>query len=98
MNTLYAHDGYLNTFMRMRTEAAQREQGRRNWGKGARVPLVACVPSFTIFVDIEKRVGIENILLECPPHFWTFRRPWIVVDGSRMGGRKSVLNTTCWKI
>ena len=24
MNTLYAHDGYLNTFMRMRTAAAQR--------------------------------------------------------------------------
>ena len=64
MNTLYAHDGYLNTFMRMRTEAAQREQGRRNWGKGARVPLVACVPSFPIFVYLEKRVGIENILLD----------------------------------
>ena len=38
MNTLYAHDGYLNTFMRMRTAAAQRAGPTELLGVGALPP------------------------------------------------------------
>ena len=50
MNTLYAHDGYLNTFMRMRTAAAQRAGPTELLGVGA-LPRPAAVDRLGVGVS-----------------------------------------------
>ena len=82
-------------------ELKRRRESRadRIWGKGGLGTAGGMCSLFPHFCWYRKESKNRQYMLsECPPHFWTFRRPWIVVDGSRMGGRKSVLNTTCWKI
>ena len=82
-------------------ELKRRRESRADgiWGKGGLGTAGGMCSLFPHFCWYRKESkNRQYTLSECPPHFWTFRRPWIVVDGSRMGGRKSVLNTTCWKI
>ena len=56
MNTLYAHDGYLNTFMRMRTAAAQRAR-----------PTELVDREGGGHIKKRTKTGTYNILLVSPP-------------------------------